>query len=218
MVATELSRRSSVRRESSIEVFMPLGMRLFTALYWIAGLSGMMLGILVMNQGFFETYYDVQLLLIVQGAALLVLASLMFLVAVGMVSGARWSLGMAKRIAAVSIAWSTIGAVLAVYSAYDLTGMEYIVVLYGVAGWLLGFGIVVGLFGLYYLTASGGTVRKYVEYVGTEPLALETTEEPRRLPVIRRNRQTCIDCGTELRAGAKVCPECGAQQIAQGGT
>lgn len=194
-----------------------MGMRLFTALYWIAGLSGMMLGILVMNQGFFETYYDIQLLLIAQGAALLVLASLMFLVAVGMVAGARWSLSIAKRIAVVSVAWAAIGTVLAVYTAYDLTGTEYIVVLYGVAGWLLGFGIVVGLIGLYYLTASGSTVRKYVEYVSTEPLALETMEEPRRLPVIRRSRQTCIDCGTELKAGAKVCPECGAQQIAQGG-
>jgi hypothetical protein len=211
-----LSRRAAAKRESVIEVFMPMGMRLFTALYWIAGLSGMMLGILVMNQGFFETYFDIQILLITQGSALLILASIMFLVAVGMISGAKWSLDIAKRIAAIAVGWSAVGIVIAVYTAYDLTGMEYMLVLYGIVAWLFVFGIVTGLLGLRYLTVAGGTVRKYAEYVTTEPLAFQYGEEPKRLPVIRRSHLRCIDCGSELKAGAKFCPECGATQLAQG--
>jgi hypothetical protein len=210
-----MSRRTS-KRESVIEVFMPMGMRLFSGLYWIAGLSGMMLGLVVVNEGFFETYYDVQLLLIAQGAALLALAGFMFLVAVGIVSGARWSIDIGKRLAAISVAWATVGIVLAVYSAYDLTGIEYLLVFYGVVGWLLAFGIVVGFAGLAYLTRAGTTVRRYVEYTSTEPLSLETSPQPRRLPVLRRSSRRCIDCGTELKAGATICPECGASQITQG--
>jgi len=207
-----LSRRAAAKRESIIEVFMPLGMRLFTGLYWIAGLSGMMLGILVVNQGFFESYFDIQTLLIAQGAALLILASVMFLVAVGMITGAKWSLDVAKRIAAVSVAWSAVGIVLAVYSASNLAGVEYLLVLYGIVGWLFGFGLVVGLLGLRYLTVSGGTVRRYAEYVTTEPLSFQYSEQPKQLPVIRRSHLRCIDCGSELKVGATVCPECGAAQ------
>lgn len=195
---------------------MPIGMRLFTALYWIAGLSGMMLGILVVNQGFFESYFDIQLLLISQGAALLILASVMFLVAVGMISGAKWSLDVAKRIAAITVGWSAVGIVLAVYTAYDLTGMEYLLVLYGIVAWLLAFGLVTGLLGLRYLTVAGGTVRRYAEYVTTEPLSFQYGEEPKRLPVIKRSNLRCIDCGSELKPGAKFCPECGATQVTQG--
>jgi hypothetical protein len=207
-----LSKRAAAKRESIIEVFMPLGMRLFTGLYWIAGLSGMMLGILVVNQGFFESYFDIQTLLIAQGAALLILASVMFLVAVGMITGAKWSLDVAKRIAAVSVAWSAVGIVLAVYSASNLAGVEYLLVLYGIVGWLFGFGLVVGLLGLRYLTVSGGTVRRYAEYVTTEPLSFQYSEQPKQLPVIRRSHLRCIDCGSELKVGATVCPECGAAQ------
>ena len=207
-----MSRRAAAKRESIIEVFMPLGMRLFTGLYWIAGLSGMMLGILVVNQGFFESYFDIQTLLIAQGAALLILASVMFLVAVGMITGAKWSLDVAKRIAAVSVAWSAVGIVLAVYSASNLAGVEYLLVLYGIVGWLFGFGLVVGLLGLRYLTVSGGTVRRYAEYVTTEPLSFQYSEQPKQLPVIRRSHLRCIDCGSELKVGATVCPECGAAQ------
>jgi hypothetical protein len=176
----------------------------------------MMLGLVVINEGFFESYYDIQLLLITQGAALLVLASLMFLEAVGMVSGSRWSLDIGKRLSAISVAWSAIGIVLAVYSAYDLTGLEYALVMYGIVGWLLAFGLVVGFAGLRYLASAGTTVRKYVEYTATEPLSLQSTAEPRRLPVIRRANRHCIDCGTELKPGATVCLECGATQVAQG--
>lgn len=213
-----MSRRAAAKRDSIIEVFMPMGMRLFTALYWIAGLSGMMLGILVMNQGFFETYFDIQILLVAQGTALLILASVMFLVAVGMISGAKWSLDIAKRIAAIAVAWSAVGIVLAVYTAYDLTGMEYMLVLYGIVAWLFVFGLVTGLVGLRYLTVAGGTVRKYAEYVTTEPLSFQYGEEPKRLPVIgmKRSHPRCIDCGSELKAGAKFCPECGATQVSQG--
>jgi hypothetical protein len=192
-------------------------MRLFTALYWVAGLSGIMLGILVVNQGFFESYFDIQFLLIGQGTALLMLGSVMFLVAVGMVSGARWSLDVAKRVAAVSVVWAAVGIVLAVYSAFDLTGMEYLLVLYGIAGWLLAFGLVVGLMGLRYLTVAGATVRRYAEYVTTEPLSFHYSEEPKRLPLIRRTYQRCIDCGSEMKAGATICPECGATQVTQRG-
>jgi hypothetical protein len=172
----------------------------------------MMLGILVVNQGFFESYFDIQTLLIAQGAALLILASVMFLVAVGMITGAKWSLDVAKRIAAVSVAWSAVGIVLAVYSASNLAGVEYLLVLYGIVGWLFGFGLVVGLLGLRYLTVSGGTVRRYAEYVTTEPLSFQYSEQPKQLPVIRRSHLRCIDCGSELKVGATVCPECGAAQ------
>jgi hypothetical protein len=206
-----------VKRESIIEVFMPVGMRLFTALFWIAGLSGMTLGMLVINEGFFESYYDIQLLLIAQGTVLLVFASLMFLVAVGMINGVRWSLDVAKRMSAILVAWSAVGTVLAVYTAFDLTGVEYYVVIFGVVGWLLAFGLVVGLTGLRYLSAAGETVRRYVEYTSTEPLSLQETPRAQRLPLIKRSSLRCIDCGTDLKAETAVCPECGAPQIAQGG-
>ena len=207
-----MSRLPSAKRESLIEVFMPFGMRLFSGLYWVAGLSGMMLGLIVLSDGFFESYYDIQIMLIAQGVALLVLASLMFLVAVGMVTGARWSLNFGKRLTAISVGWSVVGIVLAVYSAYDLTGVEYLLVLYGVVGWLLAFGLVVGLAGLRYLSAAGTTIRKYAEYVTTEPLSLQPIEGQKRLPVIRRPVIRCIDCGTELKKGMTTCPECGATQ------
>ena len=188
-------------------------MRLFTALYWLAGLSGIMLGVLVINEGFFEILFDIQVLLIAQGIALMVLASVMFLVAVGMISGARWSLDVAKRIAAVAVAWSVVGTVLGVYSASNLAGIEQTLVLYGTVGWFLTFGLVLGMAGLWYLNVSGATVRKYTEYVATEPLSFQYYEEPKRLPLIRRSMHRCIDCGTELVSGAVVCPECGAVQL-----
>ncbi|MGA8857236.1 MAG: hypothetical protein WB643_08735, partial [Candidatus Bathyarchaeia archaeon] len=90
-----MSRRAPAKREAVIEIFMPLGMRVLVALYWIAGLSGIMIGVLGVNQGFYETFYDVQSLLIAQGLALLVLGSIVFLVAIGMVSGAKWAIGIA---------------------------------------------------------------------------------------------------------------------------
>jgi hypothetical protein len=176
----------------------------------------MMLGILVVNQGFFESYIDIQTLLIAQGSALLIFGSVMFLVAVGMISGAKWSLDIAKRIAAALIAWSVVGTVLAMYTASNLTGTEYLLVLYGVGGWLLAFGLVVGLLGLRYLMVAGSTVRKYAEYVTTEPLSFQYSEEPKRLPIIRRSHLRCVECGSELKSGATVCPECGAAQLARG--
>lgn len=193
---------------------MPLGMRVLVALYWIGGLSGIMFGVLAINQGFFETFYDVQALLIAQGAALMTLGSIIFLVAIGMVSGARWALNIAKRLSAISIIWAAIGTILAVYTAYSLTALDSTFVLYGVVAWLLIFGFGTGLAGLGYLYTQGATVRRYTEYVTTESYSRQPSgSELTRLPsMTQRGRTRCLDCGTELKAGVSICPVCGAPQ------
>jgi hypothetical protein len=193
---------------------MPLGMRVLVALYWIAGLSGIMLGILAINQGFYETFYDVQTLLITQGIALLALAAIVFLVAIGLVSGAKWSLGLAKMISAVLIGWAAIGTVLGVYTAYDVSALDSTWVLWGMVSWLMIFGIATGLIGLAYLQRQGNTVRKYSEYVTTETyVPQQPTTQTKRLPAaVKRNVIRCLDCGTELKPGTSYCPACGAPQ------
>jgi hypothetical protein len=193
---------------------MPLGMRVLVALYWIAGLSGIMLGILAINQGFYETFYDVQTLLITQGIALLALAAIVFLVAIGLVSGAKWSLGLAKMISAVLIGWAAIGTVLGVYTAYDVSALDSTWVLWGMVAWLMIFGIATGLIGLAYLQRQGNTVRKYSEYVTTETyVPQQPPAQTRRLPAaVKRNVIRCLDCGTELKPGTSYCPACGAPQ------
>jgi len=193
---------------------MPFGMRVLVALYWIAGLSGIMLGVLGVNQGFYETFFDVQTLLIMQGIALLVLGSIVFLVAIGMVSGAHWAIKVAKMISAVLVGWAAIGTVLGVYTAYDISALDSTFVLYGMVAWLLIFGIGTGLIGLAYLQRQGTSVRKYSEYVTTETYAPQPmTREPKRLPTVaKRNVVRCLDCGTELKPGTSYCPACGAPQ------
>jgi hypothetical protein len=194
---------------------MPFGMRILIALYWIAGLSGIMLGVLAINQGLYETYYVVQVLLLTQGAALLVLGSVVFLVAIGMVSGAKWAIGIAKVISAVLIGWAAIGTILGVYTAYDVSALDTSYILsYGIVAWMIIFGICTGLLGLAYLQTQGTTVRKYSEYVTTETYSPQPSPtQPKRLPAVtKRNIIRCLDCGTELKPGTSYCPACGAAQ------
>ena len=210
-----MSRRVPAKREAVIEIFMPFGMRILIALYWIAGLSGIMLGVLAVNQGLYETYYVVQVLLLTQGAALLVLGSVVFLVAIGMVSGAKWAIGIAKVISAVLIGWAAIGTILGVYTAYDVSALDTSYILsYGIVAWMLIFGICTGLLGLAYLQTQGTTVRKYSEYVTTETYSPQPAPtQPKRLPAVaKRNIIRCLDCGTELKPGTSYCPACGAAQ------
>lgn len=204
---------------SVIEVFMPFGMRLFVGLYWIAGLSAIMLGTLAINQGFFERFFDIQFLLIVQGSAMASLGGAMFIVATGIISGARWSLDVAKRVAGISVVWSALGVSLAVYSAYNLPGLAYSVVLFGIIAWLAVFGVTVGLIGLRYLYSDAASIRKYTEYVTTEVISrddrvmLPSTEARvrRALPVVRRGRY-CSRCGFALEGTETTCPRCGAER------
>jgi hypothetical protein len=174
-----------------------------------------MLGVLAVNQGLYETYYIVQVLLLAQGAALLVLGSVVFLVAIGMVSGAKWAIGIAKLISTALIAWAAIGTVLGVYTAYDVSALDTSYILsYGIVTWLVIFGICTGLIGLAYLQRQGTTVRKYAEYVTTETYSPQPAPtQPKRLPAVtRRNVIRCLDCGTELKPGTSYCPACGAPQ------
>jgi hypothetical protein len=185
-------------------------------MYWIAGLSGLVFGTLVINQGFFETYFDIQILVFLQGAALVALGGSMFLVAIGMMSGARWGIDVAKRVAGFSIGWSAIGIPLAVWTAYNVSGLESLI-LYGVVAWLLAFALSTGLIGLRYLYSEGITVRKYAEYVTTEPLSRQQRLLPSRVAVrrpsqARGNPRLCLDCGSAVPQGASVCPTCGAPQ------
>jgi len=208
--------------ESAIEIFTPVGMQLFIGLYWIAGLSGIVLGTLVINQGFFERFFDMQFLLIVQGSALTGLGAAMFVVATGMVSGTRWSLNAGKRVAGISVLWSAFGVSLAVYSTYNLPGLASSSILYGIIIWLLGFGVTVGFIGLRYLSLEGASIRKYAEYVSTEVLTSENRRMlPRAIPEDTRMRRAlpfahprrfCSGCGLSLREGDTVCPRCGRER------
>ena len=211
--------RSVTKQQTVIEVFMPLGMRLFSGLYFIAGLSGIMFGTLTINQGFFENYIDTQTLLVLQGAVLLALGGAMFLVAIGMLSGARWALDVAKRVSGISIVWALIGIPLAAYTALDFTGTDSLSA-YATIGWLVAFALVASLGGLRYLFAAGTTIRKYGEYVTTEPVSREYKMLPSRVesrhPAQGKSAQrNCLDCNSEVPRGASLCPVCGAPQ---GGT
>lgn len=209
-----MSRRAPAKRESILEIFMPLGMRILIVLYWVAGLSGIMLGVLAISQGLFETFIDVQTLLIAQGIALLALGSIVFLVAIGLVSGAKWAISLTKRISAVLVAWAAIGTVLGVYTAYSVSAFDSAIVLYGIVAWLLIFGVGTGLIGLGYLQTHGPTVRSYSEYVTTETFSPQpNAAEPKRLPSTTKRAVTrCLDCGAELKPGTSYCPACGAPQ------
>jgi hypothetical protein len=194
---------------------MPFGMRVLVALYWIAGLSGIMLGFLAVNQGFYETFFNIQSLLITQGMALLFLGSVVFLVAIGMVSGAKWAIGIAKMISAALVGWAAIGTVLGVYTAYGVSTLDSSYVLsYGMVAWLLIFGIGTGLIGFAYLQRQGTTVRRYSEYITTQTYSPQPApSELKRLPAVaKRNVIRCLDCGTELKPGTSYCPACGAPQ------
>jgi hypothetical protein len=173
-----------------------------------------MLGVLAVTQGFTETYFDIQWLLMSQGIVLLGLGSIVFLVAIGLVSGAKWAISMTKRISAVLVAWAVIGTVLGVYTLYSLSAGDSTIVLYGLVAWLFIFGVGTGLIGLAYLQTHGPTVRNYSEYVTTETFSPQPyATEPKRLPSKTKSAVTrCLDCGTELKPGTSYCPACGAPQ------
>jgi hypothetical protein len=180
-----------------------------------------MLGTLAINQGFFERLFDVQFLMIGQGGALAALGGAMFITATGMISGARWSLGYAKRVAAISIIWAALGIILAAYSAYNMPGLSSSIVMYGVVVWLVVFGITLGLFGLRYLYSEGAAIRRYAEYVGTEVLSeddrhvyptstYETIPARPVLPYLGRGRY-CSKCGGRLSEESTICSRCGTR-------
>jgi hypothetical protein len=217
MVAYE--RTQAAPAQSVIESFTPFGMQLVIALNWIGGLSGIMLGTLSINQGFFERFFDTQFLLIGQGGAMSTLGAAMFITATGMVSGTIWSLDYAKRVAGLSIIWSALGITLAVYSAYNMPGLSASLVMYAIVVWLLVFGIGLGLFGFRYLSLNSASVRRYAEYVTTETLSEDRMLPPARyeggptgraLPYAARGRY-CSNCGGIVRENSTTCPRCGAK-------
>lgn len=204
------------KRELTIEMFTPFKTRILITLYWIAGLSGIMLGLLAVNQGFYEAFIDIEALLIVQGLILLGLASVVFVIAIGMVSGTKWALGTGKVISMILAGWASVGTVLAVYTAYDVSSFDSLVILAGIIIWLLVFGIGTGLFGLTYLQRQGGSLKRYTEYVTTAEAHVPqlTGPKPKRrsrrlLAVISPRR--CIDCGAKLKTRDSYCPQCGAR-------
>lgn len=207
--------------ETIVDVFTPRGIQLFIGLYWAAGLSGIMLGTLSINQGFFERYYDTQILLVIQGSAIATLGGAMFIIATGMVSGANWGLQTAKRVAAFSVVWSAVGISLAAYSAYNLPGLSYSVILYGIIVWLIIFGVLMGSFGVRYLYAETAAIQRYSEYVTTDTV-VEGEMQPKYLPqyddaLVRpalppTGRGTyCWNCGGSVGENWVSCPRCGAR-------
>ena len=203
-------RRKTVR--TYIEVTTPLGMQIVNILFWIGGLSGIVLGVLAINQGFYETFIDMQILLSVQGAAITGLGAAMFITATGITSGARWSVEIARWAAGIAVAWSAIGIVLAVYSVQNLPSITYSSTLYGIILWLLLFGIGISILSLGYMFTQGDSVRKYARYVTAEVVTPEntrivTTERP-----VAHLRPFCWNCGSVLGPNDMVCPKCNAQR------
>lgn len=209
-----------------VEVYTPLGVQIVNMLYWLGGLSGVALGILVINQGFFETSYDLQALLYVEGVPLAVLGAAMFVAATGLTSGATWSMYAAKRLSAILILWSAIGAGLAAYLSANLPGMDFAPTLYGTVAWLLIFGIGGGAVTLAYMSRYGTSVRRYAKYVTQEVITpdatdtrVTTVEVPRpgtSVVTVQRpvaiNRPFCWHCGSVLATGDQICPKCGADR------
>jgi len=200
------------RAQTFIEVTTPLGIQIIDVLFWIGGLSGLVLGVLAINQGFYETFFDMQILLYAQGAAMTALGTAMFVTATGITSGARWSIGTARVASGVAVAWSAVGVVLAVYSVQNLPSVTYSPTLYGIILWLLIFGIGVSILSLSYLFIQGDSVRRYTRYVTAEIVTPEnmrtvTTERP-----VADLRHFCWNCGATLGSNEEVCPKCGARR------
>jgi hypothetical protein len=209
-----------------VEVYTPLGVQIVNVLYWLGGLSGVALGILVINQGFFVTSYDLQALLYVEGVPLAVLAAAMFVAATGLTSGASWSMYAAQRLSAILILWSAVGVGLAAYLSSNLPGMDFTPTLYGTIAWLLIFGIGGGAVTLAYLSRYGTSVRRYAKYVTQEVITPDTTdtrvttvEVPRpgtSVVTVQRPvailRPFCWHCGAVLGQLDEICPKCGADR------
>jgi hypothetical protein len=198
--------------QTRIEVETPQGIQILNALFWIGGLSGLTLGILTINQGFFEFFFDMQIILILTGIGVAVLGGAMFVVASGIVSGANWSLNAAKQVAGISIAWSAIGTALAFFGIWNLPGIEFSYTLYAVVIWHLVFGIAVGFIAIRYLYQSGTSIRKYAKYVTQEIVTDEDTRILQKERPIANLRRFCWQCGATLRQNETICPKCGARR------
>jgi hypothetical protein len=224
---TQISRSTAGKKgESFVEVYTPIGVQIVNVLYWVGGLSGVALGILVINQGFFETLFDLQTLLYVEGIPLAALGAAMFVAATGLTSGAAWSLFAAKRLSAILILWSTIGIALATYLSANLPGMDFTSTLYGVVAWLLIFGIGGGAVTIAYLSRYGTSVRRYAKYVtqevitpGSTDTRITTVEVPRpgtSVVTVQRPvaflRPFCWHCGAVLGPNDGICMKCGADR------
>jgi hypothetical protein len=218
---------SRKKRESFVEVYTPVGVQVVNALYWIGGLSGVAFGILLINQGFFETSFDLQSLLYVEGIPLAAIGAAMFVAATGLTSGAAWSLYAAKRLSALLVLWSAIGIALASYLNANLPGMGFTSTLYGTIAWLLIFGIGGGAVTMAYLSRYGTSVRRYAKYVTQEVITPESTdtrittvEVPRvggtSVVTVQRPvaylRPFCWHCGAILGANDAICMRCGADR------
>jgi hypothetical protein len=200
--------------------------QIVNVLYWVGGLSGVALGILVINQGFFETFFDLQTLLYVEGIPLAALGAAMFVAATGLTSGAAWSMFAAKRLSVVLILWSAVGIALAAYLNANLPGMDFTSTLYGVVAWLLIFGIGGGAVTIAYLSRYGTSVRRYAKYVtqevitpGTTDTRITTVEVPRpgtSVVTVQRPvaflRPFCWHCGAVLGPNDGICMKCGADR------
>ena len=224
--------KNVVKTERRFEVSAPLGVQLVNVMFWISGLSGIVLGTLTLSQAAYEIYYDMQILESVQGIAIVGLGAAMFIVATGLTSGARWSLDAARRVVMVAIIWSVVGISLALYAAMNMPGVAT-AVLYGNVIWLIIFGIALGILCIRYLYMEDISLRKYTEYVGTE---IARPEDIRGLPSTRyvptydmlpsliQSQQTrpvnylrkfCWNCGAVLRENETVCPKCGISRDVQ---
>jgi hypothetical protein len=226
--------KNVVKTERRFEVSAPLGVQLVNVMFWISGLSGIVLGTLTLSQAAYEIYYDMQILESVQGIAIVGLGAAMFIVATGLTSGARWSLDAARRVVMVAIIWSVVGISLALYAAMNMPGVAT-AVLYGNVIWLIIFGIALGILCIRYLYMEDISLRKYTEYVGTE---IARPEDIRGLPSTRyvptydmlpsqiqsqqtrpgqiQSQQTRpVNCGAVLRENETICPKCGISRDIQ---
>jgi hypothetical protein len=227
-VAETESRHSTAGKTKGtfVEVYTPRGVQIVNVLFWLGGLSGVALGILVINQGFFEISSDLQFLLYLEGVPLAVLGAAMFVAATGLTSGASWSMYAAKRLSAIMILWSAIGAGVAAYLSANMSGIDFAPTLYGIVAWMLIFGIGGGTVTLFYLSRYGTSVRRYAKYVTQEVITPESTDArvttvevplPRTSVVTVRRpvavlRPFCWHCGSVLLMSDQVCPKCGANR------
>jgi len=215
----------TVKTDKQVEVIIPLGIQLANLAFWISGLSGLVLGVLTLTQSVYEGYYDLQILESVQGVAIIGLAAAMFVVATGLTSGARWALDAAKRVLLISIVWSILGIVLAVFTAINIPSVGFSIALYANMVWLIVFGIVIGIVLIRYLSLEDTSIRKYTEYVSTEvamPEDVQRVSNTRYLPTYETRLQTrrptvhfrefCWHCGAVMKKDETICPKCGAQR------
>ncbi len=215
----------TVKTDKQVEVVIPLGIQLANLAFWISGLSGLVLGVLTLTQSVYEGYYDLQILESVQGVAIIGLAAAMFVVATGLTSGARWALDAAKRVLLISIVWSILGIVLAVFTAINIPSVGFSIALYANMVWLIVFGIVIGIVLIRYLSLEDTSIRKYTEYVSTEvamPEDVQRVSNTRYLPTYETRLQTrrptvhfrefCWHCGAVMKKDESICPKCGAQR------